>query len=32
VTSTLGAPQFLVGFEQLAMQNQVVGAGSIAGG
>ena len=32
VTSTLGAPQFLVGFEQLAQQNQVVGAGSIAGG
>jgi hypothetical protein len=32
VTSALGAPQFLVGFEQLAMQNQVVGAGSIAGG
>jgi hypothetical protein len=25
-------PQFLVGFEQLAQQNQVVGAGSIAGG
>lgn len=24
--------QFLVGFEQLAMQNQVVGAGSLAGG
>jgi hypothetical protein len=32
VTSTLGPSQFLVGFEQLAMQNQVVGAGSIAGG
>jgi P3 major capsid protein len=32
VTSTLGAPQFLIGFEQLAMQNQVVGAGSLAGG
>lgn len=32
VTSTLGASQFLVGFEQLAQQNQVVGAGSIAGG
>lgn len=32
VTSTLGTPQFLVGFEQLAMQNQVVGAGSLAGG
>lgn len=32
VTSTLGTPQFLVGWEQLAMQNQVVGAGSIAGG
>lgn len=32
VTSTLGASQFLVGFEQLAMQNQVVGAGSLAGG
>lgn len=32
VTSTLGTPQFLVGFEQLAQQNQVVGAGSIAGG
>jgi hypothetical protein len=32
VTSTLGPPQFLVAFEQLAMQNQVVGAGSIAGG
>lgn len=28
----LGTPQFLVGFEQLAQQNQVVGAGSIAGG
>lgn len=27
-----GTPQFLVGFEQLAQQNQVVGAGSIAGG
>jgi hypothetical protein len=32
VTTTLGTPQFLVGFEQLAMQNQVVGAGSLAGG
>ena len=32
VTSALGPSQFLVGFEQLAMQNQVVGAGSIAGG
>jgi hypothetical protein len=32
VTATLGPSQFLVGFEQLAMQNQVVGAGSIAGG
>lgn len=32
VTSTLGPSQFLVGFEQLAMQNQVVGAGSLAGG
>ena len=32
VTSTLGPSQFLVGFEQLAQQNQVVGAGSIAGG
>ena len=32
VTSTLGSPQFLVGFEQLAQQNQVVGAGSLAGG
>jgi P3 major capsid protein len=32
VTSTLGASQFIVGFEQLAMQNQVVGAGSMAGG
>lgn len=32
VTATLGASQFLVGFEQLAMQNQVVGAGSLAGG
>lgn len=32
VTSTLGSPQFLVGFEQLALQNQVVGAGSLAGG
>jgi hypothetical protein len=32
VTSTLGNPQFLVGFEQLAMQNQVVGAGSLGGG
>ena len=32
VTTTLGASQFLVGFEQLAMQNQVVGAGSLAGG
>jgi hypothetical protein len=32
VTSTLGASQFIVGFEQLAMQNQVVGAGSITGG
>ena len=32
VTSTLGTSQFLVGFEQLAMQNQVVGAGSLAGG
>jgi hypothetical protein len=32
VTSTLGPSQFLVGFEQLAMQNQIVGAGSIAGG
>jgi P3 major capsid protein len=32
VTTTLGPSQFLVGFEQLAMQNQVVGAGSIAGG
>jgi hypothetical protein len=32
VTTTLGAPQFLVAFEQLAMQNQVVGAGSLAGG
>jgi len=31
VTVTL-PPQFLVGFETLAMQNQVVGAGSIAGG
>lgn len=32
VTSTLGNSQFLLGFEQLAMQNQVVGAGSLAGG
>jgi hypothetical protein len=32
VTSTLGPSQFLVGFEQLAQQNQVVGAGSIPGG
>ena len=32
VTSTLGASQFLVGFEQLAQQNQIVGAGSITGG
>jgi hypothetical protein len=32
VTSGLGPAQFFVGFEQLAMQNQVVGAGSIAGG
>lgn len=32
VTSTLGASQFIVGFEQLAVQNQVVGAGSLAGG
>lgn len=32
VTSTIAPPQFLVGFEQLAQQNQVVGAGSIAGG
>lgn len=32
VGSTLGPSQFLVGFEQLAQQNQVVGAGSIAGG
>lgn len=32
VTSTLGPSQFIVGFEQLAMQNQVVGAGSLAGG
>jgi hypothetical protein len=32
VTSTLGTSQFLCGFEQLAMQNQVVGAGSLAGG
>jgi hypothetical protein len=32
VTSTLGPSQFLVHFEQLAQQNQVVGAGSIAGG
>ncbi len=32
VTTTLGNPQFLVAFEQLAMQNQVVGAGSLAGG
>lgn len=32
VTSALGPSQFLVGFEQLAMQNQVVGAGSLAGG
>jgi hypothetical protein len=32
VTSTLGASQFLVLFEQLAQQNQVVGAGSISGG
>jgi hypothetical protein len=32
VTSTLGPAQFVVGFEQLAMQNQVVGAGSLAGG
>lgn len=31
VTSTLGAPNFFVGFEMLAQQNQVVGAGSIAG-
>jgi hypothetical protein len=31
VVTTL-PPQFLVGFEQLAMQNQVVGAGSLAGG
>jgi hypothetical protein len=31
-TSTLGSPQFLVGFETLAQQNQVVGAGSLAGG
>jgi hypothetical protein len=29
---TTFTPQFLVGFEQLAQQNQVVGAGSIAGG
>lgn len=32
VTSALGNPQFIVAFEQLAMQNQVVGAGSLAGG
>lgn len=32
VTTALGTPQFMVGFEQLAQQNQVVGAGSIAGG
>lgn len=32
VTSALGPSQFIVGFEQLAMQNQVVGAGSLAGG
>lgn len=32
VTSTLGPSQFVVAFEQLAMQNQVVGAGSLAGG
>lgn len=32
VTSALGPSQFLVGFEQLAQQNQVVGAGSIPGG
>jgi len=32
VTSALGPSQFLVGFEQLAMQNQVVGAGSMPGG
>lgn len=32
VTSALGPSQFFVGFEQLAMQNQVVGAGSLAGG
>lgn len=32
VTAALGPSQFLVGFEQLAMQNQVVGAGSLAGG
>lgn len=32
VTSALGPSQFLVGFEQLAMQNQVVGAGSLGGG
>lgn len=32
VGATAGTPQFLVGFEQLAQQNQVVGAGSIAGG
>lgn len=32
VQSTLGPPQFFVGFEQLAMQNQVVGAGSLGGG
>jgi hypothetical protein len=32
VTNTLGTPQFLVAFEQLAQQNQIVGAGSIAGG
>lgn len=31
VGSTI-TPQFLVGFEQLAQQNQVVGAGSIPGG
>ncbi len=32
VVTTNGTPQFLVGWEQLAQQNQIVGAGSIAGG
>jgi hypothetical protein len=32
VTSTLASPQFLVGFEQIVLQNQVTGAGSVPGG